>query len=96
MGKKEAMDGREHIGGSEMTPECGLEAGSTIVTTTLMETVTGPEERWDVLDDPIWHVAPTVPRLADQLAAMAEDPQIQAELRKIDAEFLPTESDGLQ
>ncbi|NEO88398.1 MAG: hypothetical protein F6J87_29835 [Spirulina sp. SIO3F2] len=31
----------------------------------------------------------------DDLAAMAADPQIQAELTAIDAEFAPTEMDGL-
>ncbi len=35
------------------------------------------------------------PRAAD-LAAMAADPQIQAELRKIEAEFRGTETDGLE
>ncbi len=30
-----------------------------------------------------------------QLAAMAEDPEIQRETRQIDAEFAATESDGL-
>ena len=31
----------------------------------------------------------------NQLALMATDPEIQAELRKIDREFIVTESDGL-
>jgi hypothetical protein len=31
----------------------------------------------------------------NQLAAMADDPQIQAETKKINKEFLETESDGL-
>ena len=31
-----------------------------------------------------------------QLAAMAADPEIQRELRKIDEEFAVTESDGLE
>ena len=39
-----------------------------------------------------------MPKRADfksQLAAMAADPEIQAELQKIDREFGVTESDGL-
>ena len=31
-----------------------------------------------------------------QLEKMATDPEIQAELRKIDREFISTESDGLE
>jgi hypothetical protein len=34
--------------------------------------------------------------LEKQLAAMAADPEIQRELRKIDEEFAVTESDGLE
>jgi hypothetical protein len=34
--------------------------------------------------------------LASNLAAMAADPEIQKELRKIDAEFRFTEADGLE
>ncbi len=34
--------------------------------------------------------------IEDQLAAMASDPQIQDELRKIDEEFASTETDGLE
>lgn len=33
--------------------------------------------------------------LADQLAAMASDPDIQRELQQIEAEFAGTEADGL-
>lgn len=33
--------------------------------------------------------------LENQLAAMASDPEIQSELKKIDEEFVITESDGL-
>ena len=33
--------------------------------------------------------------LADQLAAMASDPDIQRELQQIEAEFTGTEADGL-
>ncbi len=32
----------------------------------------------------------------NQLAAMAKDPEIQAELRKINSEFTLTEADGLE
>ena len=35
------------------------------------------------------------PALADQLAAMANDPDIQRELQQIEAEFAGTETDGL-
>jgi hypothetical protein len=35
------------------------------------------------------------PALADQLAAMASDPDIQRELQHIEAEFAGTETDGL-
>jgi hypothetical protein len=34
--------------------------------------------------------------LKSQLAAMAADPEVQAELRKIEYEFSVTESDGLE
>ena len=34
--------------------------------------------------------------LKNQLAAMAADPEVQAELRKIEYEFSVTESDGLE
>jgi hypothetical protein len=34
--------------------------------------------------------------IEDQLAAMASDPQIQDELRKIGEEFASTEADGLE
>lgn len=34
--------------------------------------------------------------LENQLAAMASDPEIQSELKKIDEEFALTESDGLE
>jgi len=34
--------------------------------------------------------------LEGQLAAMASDPEIQSELKKIDEEFVLTESDGLE
>jgi hypothetical protein len=36
------------------------------------------------------------PALDGQLAAMARDPQIQAEIREIECEFAVAESDGLQ
>lgn len=40
--------------------------------------------------------APTArPSLENQLAAMARDPDIQRELRKIEMEFAGTEADGL-
>lgn len=35
-------------------------------------------------------------RIEDQLAAMAADPEIQRELRQIEAEFAGTETDGLE
>jgi hypothetical protein len=35
------------------------------------------------------------PALADQLAAMANDPDVQRELQQIEAEFAGTETDGL-
>ena len=34
--------------------------------------------------------------LIEQLAAMATDPEIRAELQKIDREFAVTEADGLE
>jgi hypothetical protein len=37
----------------------------------------------------------TQPALEDQLATMANDPEIQRELRQIEAEFAGTETDGL-
>lgn len=35
------------------------------------------------------------PAAENQLAAMAQDPQVQRELRRIEAEFAGTETDGL-
>lgn len=40
--------------------------------------------------------APTWSALDSQLAAMADDPQIQRELRLIEGEFAGTEADGLE
>lgn len=41
------------------------------------------------------HTLRSRPALADQLAAMASDPDIQRELQQIEAEFASTETDGL-
>lgn len=40
--------------------------------------------------------APEQPDFKSQLVAMADDPEVQAELRKIDEEFAVTESNGLE
>ncbi len=41
-------------------------------------------------------IIPEQVALKNQLAAMAADPEVQAELRKIEYEFGVTESDGLE
>lgn len=41
------------------------------------------------------HTQPARPTLESQLLALANDPDIQRELREIEAEFAGTETDGL-
>jgi hypothetical protein len=66
------------------------------------------EKKIDLLspDQQLWLIEQIVRRLREtplknqgekenQLAAMAADPEIQQELRKIEEEFAPTEKDGL-
>jgi hypothetical protein len=39
---------------------------------------------------------PAQPGFAEQLAAMARDPQIQSQIRRIEREFVVAEGDGLR
>jgi hypothetical protein len=48
-------------------------------------------------DNPEIHPSRLTPEVwQQQLEQMAVDPQIQAELRRIESEFRPTERDGLE